>query len=680
MFRCSQRAFFFSILLFCNIRNRTERLHSIAGLIRLAFILFPLVWFEDRDEVFLLGRVLGLAENQKGAQQLFHVESETNHKAAVISAQQLQVYDESHSEDVCSISTSGFHNLDSAPLLDLLRRRFAKDAIYTSFNDILISVNPFKPIKGLYSDFSDLSKYRKGGEAHTYSIAQAAHDQLRHGNSQSVVVSGESGSGKTEACKQVMEYLANLSKVNDIKSGDRESVSGKMGRSLEEGVLNCNPILEAFGNAKTARNDNSSRFGKFIHIHYKPIGHDAHGWAPKISGSSMDHYLLETARVPSRSATDRNYHIFYQLVLGASPEQQALWKIATPYDKPGHFEYLNKSVSDVSGVNDGEKFLLTLRSLNEIGVSENDTRSLTRLVAAILHLGNINFRESEDLDAEGTEAANSEVLAFASELLGTDDLVNALTSRSIRTGGKRGSIVNKPLNAQQAGEARDVLAKALFGAMFDWLVAQCNRSLQVEEGASGLFIGILDIFGFEIFDVNSFEQLCINYANEKLQTFFNFHFFESDRLLLEKEGINTSNFNFNDNKPCVALIEAKPNGIFPTLRDMNALGKESDDVTFLKKLVASHAASQRQGHPHFCVDLRSRTGFMVKHFAADVTYDVKEFIAKNNNWVFQDLTECMQSSSYAFIRTLFPERADEDVSEKKKKKLKKRLGKHSKGS
>ena len=497
-------------------------------------------------------------------------------------------------------------------ILHNLRARFKQDIIYTNVSSICLSVNPFKMLPLYTTALMDI--YHKdplNQPPHVFKVADAAyqsmlpisrdqdcvaggprdaHVELRHGSSQSIVVSGESGAGKTEACKQIMQYLAYLSNGKLEKISDSSgNVNPKPTVGLEEKILQCNPILESFGNAKTKLNNNSSRFGKFIRIHYGP-GDDQglRGWTPKIVGSSLDYYLLETSRVPSQSPADRNYHVFFQLVEGASAEQRSILKLKPP------FRYLGKVPTELNGFSSTaesramvglkEDFMETIKAIGQI-ISFEATNSAMRIVAAVLHIGNIAFREHADSDS--AELQTPEALEYACDLLGCTGLSTAMTSRTIRTGigGKRSSVVRTPLNVQQAVDGRDVLAKTLYGAIFEWLVSQCNHNLQGDKSPFLPFIGILDIFGFEIFEVNSFEQLCINYCNEKLQDFFNRRIFEGDRQFLKSEGIDSSAIVFEDNSSCVELIEKKPEGILQILRDLNTSGREPDDSALFDILV-----------------------------------------------------------------------------------------------
>ncbi|KAK8473010.1 hypothetical protein PHAVU_001G040501 [Phaseolus vulgaris] len=360
------------------------------------------------------------------------------------------------------------------------------------------------------------------------------------GKSQSILVSGESGAGKTETTKLIMQYLTF---VGGRAAGDD--------RTVEQQVLESNPLLEAFGNARTVRNDNSSRFGKFVEIQF-----DSNG---RISGAAIRTYLLERSRVVQITDPERNYHCFYQL---CSFERDAeKYKLG----HPSHFHYLNQSkVYELDGVRNSEEYLKTRRAMDIVGISHADQESIFRVLAAILHVGNIEFSPGKEHDSSAVKNDKSRFhLQMAADLFmcDVDLLLATLCTRSIQT--REGSII-KVLDCNAAVAGRDALAKTVYARLFDWLVDKINMSVG-QDINSKIQIGVLDIYGFECFKDNSFEQFCINFANEKLQQHFNEHVFKMEQEEYGKEEINWSYIEFVDNQDVLELIEKKPIGIIALL-------------------------------------------------------------------------------------------------------------------
>lgn len=429
--------------------------------------------------------------------------------------------DPSHLRDMDDIAH--MNNMHEAPLLGLLKRRYMKDQIYTFTGDILISINPYKFIDGLYCvgepDAPDWSSHEV---PHVYSVGDRAYRQMMSTDdprkkNQSLIVSGESGAGKTEACKHIMRYLASLSELHCKQALRRESAAAETIK-IEKKVLDCNPFLEAFGNAKTVRNDNSSRFGKFLKIEY------ARG---RILGASMRHYLLEKARVVSPNPEERNYHIFYQMCAGISDAERAEFELKRPED----YFYLHQSgCLTVDGIDDAQEFAEVREALTTVGIAPEEQHAMFRVLAGILHLGNVEF---EDDSQDQARVSNPEVAAKAAALFGNDMLPVKLVQRLMKVKG-RGSAYTVHLSATKAAAARDALAKMVYERIFSWLIHKSNQCLS-GSASNPEFIGILDIFGFEIFLVNSFEQLCINFANEKLQNLFNHHIFVMEQEMYKSE-------------------------------------------------------------------------------------------------------------------------------------------------
>ena len=488
--------------------------------------------------------------------------------------------DASHRGDSDDIAQ--MNDMHEGPLLALLDRRFLRDAIYTFTGDILISLNPYKGIPGLYDIPAE--EYAERKVPHVFSMAEVAYKlMLEETNpqrrNQSMIVSGESGAGKTENCKHVMRYLATLSARYVERTAGRASLGAQ---SIEKKVLDCNPFLEAFGNAKTVRNDNSSRFGKFLKIEYD---------GGRILGARIRHYLLEKARVVYPNPGERNYHIFYQLARGATGPERAALELGPVED----FAYLTSGgvpSTFVDGVDDAAEFNDARTALTDVGVALDVQLNIFRVVAGVMHLGNIKFRDTgpDGSDAVITNPASAEA---AARLLGASRLPEKLVRRLISVKGRNSSYeVN--LNAKQGAVARDSLAKTVYERLFSWLIARTNRILSSRQPASA-FVGILDIFGFEIFELNSFEQMCINYANEKLQNLFNHHIFVMEMEQYAAEGVDVSAIAFINNQACVDLLEKKPHGLLPMLDEICFLGRETTDLEYLEKIEKAHKGKNVRG-------------------------------------------------------------------------------------
>jgi len=583
------------------------------------------VWYKQKQQVWTLGVVTDAGDSSPSitVTELDPDTCKPTNTSTSVRKTDTEGYDPSHHEDVNDCAM--LNNLNQAPLLHLLRRRYFSNHIYTNVSNISISFNPYKWIDGLYDNPSS-TKYTKDRIPHVYSVASIAVEKmLGDKRNQSVIVSGESGAGKTEACKKVMTFLAESSSNGvDLSKG-----------SVEDKVMRCNPFLEAFGNAKTVRNDNSSRFGKFIKIEYAK---------EKIVGASMCHYLLEKSRVVQASSGERNYHIFYQFCKGASASQRAKWSITKAED----YFVLSQGAMTVDNVDDKVDFEEVCESLSAVGASEGEITSILELLAGILHLGNVNFTADKD-DNSQINPASGKSLDLAMKFLQCPILKDKLVSRIVKAKG-RASVYTVPLTAAQSLDARNALAKATYDNLFAYLISLCNKTLKSTQSVSS-FIGILDIFGFEIFEVNSFEQLCINFANEKLQSLFNHTVFISEQEMYKNEGIDCAYIEFQNNQPCVDLIEKKPIGLLPVLDELCLLGRKTDtDFTYLTQINNHHRGKTK----HFGVSrFAAQDTFIVKHFAGDVVYAVEGFMQKNSDKLLPDLESAMLDSRSDFIREIF---------------------------
>ena len=507
-------------------------------------------------------------------------------------------------------------------------------------------VNPFQRLPHLY-DGHMMDQYRGHalGELspHVFAIAETSFEAMRKENaSQSILVSGESGAGKTETAKQIMHYLAHMGgRAGDPATGDATnalSSSSSSSRPVEQKVLESNPLLEAFGNAKTVRNDNSSRFGKFIEIHFD--AKDA------ISGAAIRTYLLERSRIVAVDDPERNFHVFYQLCDGADEAEKRALRLKASTE----FAYLSASSCHVlDGVDNATEYRATRRAMDVVGIERAEQDAVMRVVAGVLHLGNVTF-DDDDSDAAddgcvlGGDAARA-ALADAAAVLRVDAarLEKALRTRTIET---RDGAIEKPLDVKAATNARDALAKTLYARLFEWLVAKINTSIG-QDAASKRFIGVLDIYGFESFKTNSFEQFCINLANEKLQQHFNQHVFKTEQEEYEREAIDWSYIEFVDNQDVLDLIEKRPTGII-SLLDEACMFPATTHEQFAQKLYGALRDETRFKKPK-----RSTTAFTLDHYAGEVTYESDHFLEKNKDFVVVDHQKLLADSEEALLREIF---------------------------
>ena len=452
---------------------------------------------------------------------------------------------------------------------------------------------------------------------------------IRDSHNQTVVVSGESGAGKTVSAKYIMRYFA--TRESPDHPGKRaKGISDAMSET-EEQILATNPIMEAFGNAKTTRNDNSSRFGKYIEIMFDK--------RREIIGAKIRTYLLERSRLVFQPLRERNYHIFYQLVAGATPaEREELGLVPVE-----HFDYLNQGGSPIiDGVDDRTEFDATRQSLTTIGVSVKKQAEIFRILAALLHLGNVKITATR---TESALAPNEPSLARACQMLGVDasEFAKWTVKKQLIT---RGEKIVSNLTQQQALVVRDSVAKFIYSGLFDWLVETINQGLATEQVISQVnsFIGVLDIYGFEHFAKNSFEQFCINYANEKLQQEFNQHVFKLEQEEYVREQIDWTFINFSDNQPCIDLIEGKL-GVLSLLDEESRLPMGSDEQ-FVTKLHHNFAAEKQKFYkkPRF-----GKSAFTVCHYATDVTYESDGFIEKNRDTVPDEHMEVLRMTTSPFF-------------------------------
>uniref|UniRef100_A0A452YL90 Myosin motor domain-containing protein n=1 Tax=Aegilops tauschii subsp. strangulata TaxID=200361 RepID=A0A452YL90_AEGTS len=522
-----------------------------------------------------------------------------------------------------------------------LKSRYGMNEIYTYTGNILIAVNPFQRLPHLYNDhMMEMYKGAEFGELspHPFAMADRAYRlMMNYGISQAILVSGESGAGKTESTKMLMQYLAFMG--GKVESG---------GRSVQQQVLESNPVLEAFGNAKTVRNNNSSRFGKFVELQFDQNG--------KISGAAIRTYLLERSRVCQISDPERNYHCFYMLC-AAPPEDRERYKLGDA----SLFHYLNQSnCIKLDGMDDSSEYIATRRAMDIVGISSDEQDAIFRVVAAILHLGNVEFSEGSEADSSVPKDDKSQFhLRTAAELFMCDEksLEESLCKRVMVT---RGESIVRNLDSRAAALSRDALARIVYSRLFDWLVNKINTTIG-QDPTSKLLIGVLDIYGFESFKTNSFEQFCINLTNEKLQQHFNQHVFKMEQEEYTKEEIDWSYIQFVDNQDILDLIEKKPGGIIALL-DETCMLRNSNHEIFAEKLYQKF-----KDNPHFSRPKFSRSDFTIHHYAGNVTYQTDLFLDKNIDYAVNEHQDLLHASTCPFVSSLFPPSEESTKSSKSTK-------------
>ncbi|KOS17928.1 Myosin-2A [Escovopsis weberi] len=534
------------------------------------------------------------------------------------------------SDDLTNLS-----HLNEPAVLQAIRLRYLQKEIYTYSGIVLIATNPFARVDSLYVPGMVqvyAGKQRATQAPHLFAIAEEAFmDMIRDGKNQTIVVSGESGAGKTVSAKYIMRYFA--TRESPDSPGARVKRGSETMSETEEQILATNPIMEAFGNAKTTRNDNSSRFGKYIEIMFDE--------KTNIIGAKIRTYLLERSRLVFQPLKERNYHIFYQLVCGASEEQRKALNILSI----DQFDYLNQgNCPTIDGVDDKAEFEATKKSLQTIGVSEAQREDIFKLLAGLLHLGNVKITAARN---DSVLASTEPSLVLACDILGVDaaEFAKWIVKKQLVT---RGEKIISNLSQAQAIVVRDSVAKFIYSSLFDWLVEVINHSLATDEILSRVksFIGVLDIYGFEHFAKNSFEQFCINYANEKLQQEFNQHVFKLEQEEYLREQIDWTFIDFSDNQPCIDLIEGKL-GVLSLLDEESRLPMGSDEQ-FVSKLHHNYATEKQ--HSFYKKPRFGKSAFTVCHYAIDVTYESEGFIEKNRDTVPDEHMAILRDTSNGFLK------------------------------
>uniref|UniRef100_UPI003AAEA0BC myosin, heavy chain 7B, cardiac muscle, beta a n=1 Tax=Centroberyx gerrardi TaxID=166262 RepID=UPI003AAEA0BC len=536
-------------------------------------------------------------------------------------------------------------HLNEASVLFNLRRRYSSWMIYTYSGLFCVTVNPYKWLPVYTATVVAAYKGKRRSEAppHIYSIADNAYnDMLRNRENQSMLITGESGAGKTVNTKRVIQYFAIVAALGEA--------SAKKGGTLEDQIIEANPAMEAFGNAKTLRNDNSSRFGKFIRIHFGPTG--------KLASSDIDIYLLEKSRVIFQQPGERSYHIYYQIMSQKKPELLDMLLVSTnPYD----YHFCSQGVTTVENMDDGQELMGTDHAMDILGFLPDEKYGCYKIVGAIMHFGNMKFKQKqreEQAEADGTESADK-----ASYLMGVSsaDLIKGLLHPRVKVGNE---YVVKGQNVEQVNYAVGALAKATYDRMFKWLVGRINRTLYTSLPRQ-YFIGVLDIAGFEIFDLNSFEQLCINFTNEKLQQFFNHHMFILEQEEYKREGIEWTFIDFGlDLQACIDLIE-KPLGIMSILEE-ECMFPKATDGSFKAKMYDNHIGkSANFQKPRPDKKRKYEAHFELVHYAGVVPYNIIGWLDKNKDPLNETVVVCFQKSASKLLASLYENYVGSDSADPK---------------
>ncbi|XP_059204632.1 myosin-16-like [Centropristis striata] len=596
-------------------------------------------WIKDEKEAFIAGDI----QSEEGDKVTVKTSKNTTVTVKMDDVQQMNPPKFYQANDMANLTF-----LNEASVLENLRSRYVSMRIYTYSGLFCVTINPYKwlPIYG--AKVAQLYKGKKRNEVppHLFSISDNAyHDMLMEHENQSMLITGESGAGKTENTKKVIQYFANVG-----ASGSKASDSKASG-SLEDQIIQANPVLEAFGNAKTIRNNNSSRFGKFIRIHFGPTA--------KLAGADIESYLLEKSRVISQQAAERGYHIFYQLLSGRKPE---LIEALLLQSDPKQYVWVCQGVTVVDNMDDGEELLLTDEAFDVLGFTPDEKMSVYKLTGGIMHFGNMKFKQKareEQADVDSTEVADKVAHLMA---INSGELQKGITRPRVKVGNE---FVTKGQNQDQCTYSIGALAKAIYDRMFKWMVTRINRTLDTKMQRE-YFIGVLDIAGFEIFELNSFEQLCINFTNEKLQQFFNHHMFVLEQEEYKKEGIDWVFIDFGlDLQACIDLLE-RPMGVFSILEEQCVFPKATD-ATFKAALYDNHLGKSS----NFLKPKGGKKGpeahFELVHYAGTVGYNISSWLEKNKDPLNETVVGLFQKSSMPLLALLFKEEEGAAGTKKQKK-------------
>ncbi|XP_049524307.1 myosin heavy chain, muscle-like isoform X5 [Dermacentor silvarum] len=591
-----------------------------------------MVWVPDEKEGFVLGNIV----STKGDMVTVDCPGgERSVKKDLL--QQVNPPKYEKCEDMSSLTY-----LNDASVLHNLKERYYCHLIYTYSGLFCVAINPYKRFPIYTKRVVDIYKGRRRTEVppHVFAVSDGAYmDMLANRENQSMLITGESGAGKTENTKKVIAYFAHVgatSKKEEAAKKDSKKVSTP--GNLEDQVVQTNPVLESFGNAKTVRNDNSSRFGKFIRIHFGPMG--------KLAGADIETYLLEKARVISQQPAERSYHIFYQLMSGKIPGLKEKLLLS---NNVNDYHFVSQGKTSIPGLDDGEEFQVTDTAFDVLGFTDEEKENIYKVTAAVMHFGCLKFKQrprEEQAEADGTEEGER-----VAHLLGLNaaDLYKNLLKPRIKVGTE---FVTQGRNITQVTASVGALAKAIFDRLFKWLVKRVNETLDTKQKRQH-FIGVLDIAGFEIFDFNSFEQLCINFTNEKLQQFFNHHMFVLEQEEYKREGIEWEFIDFGlDLQACIELIE-KPMGVLSILEEESMFPKASDK-TFEEKLKTNHLGKS----PNFIKPKPPKPGqaeahFAIVHYAGTVPYNLSGWLEKNKDPLNDCVVDQFKKGSNALLQAIF---------------------------
>uniref|UniRef100_A0A2K6UKY2 Myosin heavy chain 8 n=1 Tax=Saimiri boliviensis boliviensis TaxID=39432 RepID=A0A2K6UKY2_SAIBB len=536
-----------------------------------------------------------------------------------------------------------------------LKERYAAWMIYTYSGLFCVTVNPYKwlPVYNPEVVAAYRGKKRQEAPPHIFSISDNAYQfMLTDRENQSILITGESGAGKTVNTKRVIQYFATIAVTGEKKKDE----SRKMQGTLEDQIISANPLLEAFGNAKTVRNDNSSRFGKFIRIHFGTTG--------KLASADIETYLLEKSRVTFQLKAERSYHIFYQITSNKKPDLIEMLLITTnPYD----YAFVSQGEIIVPSIDDQEELMATDSAIDILGFTPEEKVSIYKLTGAVMHYGNMKFKQKqreEQAEPDGTEVADK---AAYLQSLNSADLLKALCYPRVKVGNE---YVTKGQTVQQVYNAVGALAKAVYEKMFLWMVTRINQQLDTKQPRQ-YFIGVLDIAGFEIFDFNSLEQLCINFTNEKLQQFFNHHMFVLEQEEYKKEGIEWTFIDFGmDLAACIELIE-KPLGIFSILEE-ECMFPKATDTSFKNKLYDQHLGKSANFQKPKVVKGKAEAHFSLIHYAGTVDYNITGWLDKNKDPLNDTVVGLYQKSAMKTLASLFSTYASAEADSSAKKGTKKK--------
>ncbi|XP_037057375.1 unconventional myosin-XIX isoform X2 [Peromyscus leucopus] len=531
-------------------------------------------------------------------------------------------------------------------VLRCLQARYTEDIFYTNAGCTLVALNPFKPIPQLYAA-ELMQEYHAAPQPqtlkpHIFTVGEQTYRNVKsliEPVNQSIVVSGESGAGKTWTSRCLMKFYA------VVAAPPASCESHKIAERIEQRILNSNPVMEAFGNACTLRNNNSSRFGKFIQLQLNR--------AQQMTGAAVQTYLLEKTRVARQASSERNFHIFYQICKGATKDERLQWYLP----EGAAFSWLPNPENSL----EEDCFELTREAMLHLGIDTPTQNNIFKVLAGLLHLGNVHFADSEDeaqpcqlMDGTKVSVRTSASLLQLSE----DMLLETMQIRTIKAG-KQQQVFRKPCSRAECDTRRDCLAKLIYARLFDWLVSVINSSICADSSSWTAFIGLLDVYGFESFPDNSLEQLCINYANEKLQQHFVAHYLRAQQEEYAVEGLEWSFVNYQDNQTCLDLLEGSPISICSLINEECRLNRPSSAAQLQTRIERALAGQPRLGHSK----LSREPSFVVLHFAGPVRYHTEGLVEKNKDPVPPELTGLLQQSQDPLLMMLFPANPEEKTQE-----------------